>query len=229
MNRQRWQTDFLRRNIRPKKYQISCRIWIPNDVAFTIGLNIVGATNRISTSDNLPLLPTQNETKINVPKSDGDQENEVDPTTPNKQRNHGDQSYEENARTYARTHAHARTHARTHAHTHTHTHTHTHNTHTHTRARAHAHARTHAHTCMHTHAHTCMHTHAHTCMHTHAHTCMHTHAHTCMHTHACTHTHTHTHKYGNYFIFTGVNSALLNILWHEPTPTLKPIYSHCPV
>ena len=92
-----------------------------NDVAFTIGLNIVGATNRISTSDNLLLLPTQNETKINVPKSDGNQKNEVDPTKPNKQRNqdHGDQSYEENARPYARTHTH------THTHTHIHTHTHT--------------------------------------------------------------------------------------------------------
>ena len=57
-----------------------------DDVAFTIGLNIVGATNRISTSDNLPLLSIQNETKINVPKStrsDGNKENEVDPTTPN--------------------------------------------------------------------------------------------------------------------------------------------------
>ena len=188
MNRQRWQTDFSRRSIRPKKYQISCRIWIPNDVAFTIGLNIVGATNRISTSDNLPLLPTQNETKINVPKSDGNQENEVDPTTPNKQRNqdHGDQSYEENARTYARTHACTRAHARTRART---------------RARTHTHAHTHVRTRTHTRTHAC--------------------------THACTHTH--TPKYGNYFIFTGVNSALLNFLWHEPTPTLKPIYSHCPV
>ena len=66
-----------------------------------MGLNLVGSTNRISTSDNLPLLPTQNETKINVHKStrsDGNTENEVDPTTPNKQRNqdHGDHSSEEN-------------------------------------------------------------------------------------------------------------------------------------
>ena len=116
-----------------------------NDVAFTIGLNIVGATNRISTSDNLPLLPTQNETRINVLKSDGTQENEVDPTKPNKQRNqdHGDQSYEENARMYG--------------HTHTQTHTHVH-----TSTHMHAHTRTHTHTCMHTHAHMHAHTRTHT-------------------------------------------------------------------
>ena len=68
---------------------------------FTLSLNIVSTTNRISTSDNLPLLPTQNETNMNGPKStrsDGNKENEVDPTTPNKQRNldHGDHIYEEN-------------------------------------------------------------------------------------------------------------------------------------
>ena len=85
------------------------------------------------------MLPTQNETKINVPKSDGNQENEVDPTKPNKQRNqdHGDQSYEENA---VRTHTH--THARTDTHPHTHAHTRTH---------MHAHTRL---TCMHIHART---------------------------------------------------------------------------
>ena len=104
--------------------------------------------------------------------------------------NHGDLSYEENARTYARTHARTRTYAHTHRHTRTHTQAHTH-------------------ASIHTQAHTHAHMHAHT------------------RTHACTYTH--THKYGNYFIFTGVNSALLNILWYEPTPTLKPIYSHCPV
>ena len=126
-----------------------------NDVAFTIGLNIVGTTNRISTSDNLPLLPTQNETKINVPKSDGNQENEVGPTTPNKQRNqdHGDLSYEENARTYARTQARTRTYAHTHRHTRTHIQAHAHtSTHMHAHAHMHAHTRTHA--CTYTHTHT---------------------------------------------------------------------------
>ena len=96
---QRWKTDFF-----PKKYSAEDVANIQNmdsdDVAFTIGLNIVGATNRISTSDNLPLLSTQNETKLYVPKStrsDDNKENQVDPTTPNKQRNqdHGEHSYEE--------------------------------------------------------------------------------------------------------------------------------------
>ena len=124
-----------------------------NDVAFTIGLNIVGATNRISTSDNLPLLHTQNETKINVPKSDGNQENEVGPTTPNKQRNqdHGDQSYEENTCTHARTRAHAHTHTRKHTRAPTHTRTHTH---VHTYTHAHARTHTHTHACTHAHTHT---------------------------------------------------------------------------
>ena len=42
-----------------------------DDVAFTIDLNIVGATNRITTSDNLPLLPPKTKRKLMYPRGRG--------------------------------------------------------------------------------------------------------------------------------------------------------------
>ena len=109
MQSNRWYTHVNRTKMEngffPKKYSAEevaniLQNMDSDDVAFTIGLNIVGATNRISTSDNLPLLSTQNKPKLYVPKStrsDVDKENQVDPTTPNKQRNQDprEHSYEE--------------------------------------------------------------------------------------------------------------------------------------